>query len=794
MKIGNNKEVLKDVFLLIMDVSKAKLNDKAIKDALQNVEYDEDAEVDKNQKPIKDIAKAAKLDDRKVADTISMGLMSSSLFEKLDKVKRRWTDQYPAVFINPGAALRNKIVTFVGDHAKSRCPYSAVKEFMNKLEEDEEIGRKPSPKYITNNKHLFKKVKVGNEEYIRLTNIGKRIYNHLKEQSKEDINENYGRPSMMTRPQLKELKRIINEMNMRWKYGGGREQRYQAKLMINSRGIPIIAFNRPLPEDLNIKWFGEFTNETKKSEILNDKSNMKVNKNKPPMKENLAKSVLIHENKKIGKPIITSSTPKGSNFFYDMWMKHAVQTFESIGFNKSQLAELRKIINELNKTWKHEARLMPENKGGVRIQFDTQLTEETAKQYTEDFNKAIAESDVLRDYAFIMNESKLFENLTPSAFAEIVEKHNKEWDFKGTVSEYTVTFEEGIPPEVLEQYTEDIVGSDSSLKVINKTDNSITFESAIKGVPDKPKPNDRVNGIEFHPPTFNAPDAPPAASDMPVGEADDIQQGATSDDPEVFAKQMIINSTVNNNPDFSKDLALQRLQRDLKSAKQGLTSYERRQKQHTDPEEFDTIIEKTKKWIDELDKEIKSGGKWVEQLLNDVKNKDYKEIEKWDIREGATNENGLGDIQDFYRAAKQAEKDGNIRGLSKLYTGDNDPIEYHFLFINLPDREDVKVYFDHLSQVVVMEIDGVDDDISIDGFKEFIGESVSEGLKGKSKDEMKKIVENIFDVIMKTKFHDQAHEELDKLLADHNVSFDGHGKITIEDSEGQEIIYTISIS
>jgi hypothetical protein len=127
--------------------------------------------------------------------------------------------------------------------------------------------------------------------------------------------------------------------------------------------------------------------------------------------------------------------------------------------------------------------------------------------------------------------------------------------------------------------------------------------------------------------------------------------------PETFAKMMIINSVINNNPNLDKNLAMKRLNKDLDDAKRNVESYKKRAGQ-SNPE-YDLIISKHEKWVEELEKEIKSNGKWADKLLNDVKNGDYSEIEKYDdgyltlgvVRESAKYdvEAAVKDIVEFNR-------------------------------------------------------------------------------------------------------------------------------------------------
>lgn len=117
-------------------------------------------------------------------------VIENAINEALVKIKRRWTESYPAVFINPEAVLRNKIVKFIGGHPLCRCTREQFNEYCNKMEEDVEVGRKPSASWLSKNKHIVKTMEVAGEQYVKLTENGKRIFNHLGDNS--PLNESTG--------------------------------------------------------------------------------------------------------------------------------------------------------------------------------------------------------------------------------------------------------------------------------------------------------------------------------------------------------------------------------------------------------------------------------------------------------------------------------------------------------------------------------------------------------------------------------------------------------------------------
>ena len=105
------------------------------------------------------------------------------LNEGLTKIKRQWTEAYPAVFVNKDASMRNKIVEFIGENG---CTYEEFRDFCKNMSEDAEIGKSPNPAWLSQNKKIVKVVEVGNKKYVRLTELGKRVLEML---NNKEINE-----------------------------------------------------------------------------------------------------------------------------------------------------------------------------------------------------------------------------------------------------------------------------------------------------------------------------------------------------------------------------------------------------------------------------------------------------------------------------------------------------------------------------------------------------------------------------------------------------------------------------
>ena len=64
----------------------------------------------------------------------------------------------------------------------------------------------------------------------------------------------------------------------------------------------------------------------------------------------------------------------------------------------------------------------------------------------------------------------------------------------------------------------------------------------------------------------------------------------------------------------------------------------------------------------------------------------------------------------------------------------------------------------------------------------------------KTKKQRERIIENVYDIVLATKFAVQARKEMEKDLRGKNITLDkGSGTITIEIGENQCVQYTISI-
>ena len=58
----------------------------------------------------------------------------------------------------------------------------------------------------------------------------------------------------------------------------------------------------------------------------------------------------------------------------------------------------------------------------------------------------------------------------------------------------------------------------------------------------------------------------------------------------------------------------------------------------------------------------------------------------------------------------------------------------------------------------------------------------------------KRIIENIYDIILETQFKKEAQKEMHKDLNNHNIAVEkNNGKIEIQDTNGNRVLYTITI-
>jgi hypothetical protein len=213
-KIGTDKEILNTIY---KELDKKypnlrSINIDTVKSVISRIEYDEDGDVKYKQGDITTLA--GMLGNKNVvnvANDMSDIVLSSSLMEGVRRIKRRHTENHPAVDINPEAKMRNKIVEFIGGHDKCRCTKDELISFMNNLSEDEEIGKAPNKNYITSNKKLFSNLKIGNKEYIKLTEIGRRVLEVILKKEEKNMNESstFGG---MSKEDLTHFTNVLNSM------------------------------------------------------------------------------------------------------------------------------------------------------------------------------------------------------------------------------------------------------------------------------------------------------------------------------------------------------------------------------------------------------------------------------------------------------------------------------------------------------------------------------------------------------------------------------------------------------
>lgn len=134
---------------------------------------------------------------------------------------------HPVAYMNDSAKMRNKIVEYIGDKGKSMCGVDDINEFMGNMSKDESIGKSPAEGYLKRNKQIFELVSRGGKDSVRLTGIGKKIYEKYK--------------VVEYKKQLSELGSVIEQLNTDWVYKG--------KLKECRTGY-IVEFDKDIPEDV----------------------------------------------------------------------------------------------------------------------------------------------------------------------------------------------------------------------------------------------------------------------------------------------------------------------------------------------------------------------------------------------------------------------------------------------------------------------------------------------------------------------------------------------------------------
>lgn len=568
-KIGSDKNSVDTVYNgLISKFGKQDTVKDTIKAVISRIEIDDDGSIDRKQKDLSILAKM--FGDK---NTVNMAndikdLLSGNIDEAITKIKRRHTEEYPAVHINPDAKMRNKIVEFIGSHDKCRCTVEELKEFMNNLSEDEEIGKTPNKNYISSNKKLFSKIKVGNNECIKLTGIGKRVYNHLKEKSEQDMNE------AKDLSKYKSVNDVLKAVGITGKdaeeisaldlEGAGDQKLYDrikkatdletAKNLMGWWGADVEELNEAAQRQDTKVYNGE------KYEIWHEVPNGYYAVGLDSMENQIAMTYFDkqdqaeeHAEREIDgflneKLIMEYAEVDEEEMARIREIRGSLGGKGSVDFptyKKEELAEFARIVKELNDETGIEAKLGLSQRGDLIVGFKNDIEQDAGMGYMEKFGEAVNSSEILTpECADCANgeeveESKKYstklivEAMNLDDFSTVIAALNAGWDYDGIVSEdedgkFTVTFDNTIPPEVIEMYVENILEADPELVYLS-TDGSVAkFEAPIslpetdlnkevEGIPDDPKKNKRIGGIEFHPPVHNDDDAPAGAQDNPAG-------------------------------------------------------------------------------------------------------------------------------------------------------------------------------------------------------------------------------------------------------------------------------------
>ncbi len=103
---------------------------------------------------------------------------SDFINERLETVKRKYTETYPAKNISTYAPVREKILSFVKEN--SGVTHEALMEFISSM--NEEIGSITTRKWLNNNTEYFKisETKEGVKTY-KLSATGERVHKKMQE-------------------------------------------------------------------------------------------------------------------------------------------------------------------------------------------------------------------------------------------------------------------------------------------------------------------------------------------------------------------------------------------------------------------------------------------------------------------------------------------------------------------------------------------------------------------------------------------------------------------------------------
>jgi hypothetical protein len=103
---------------------------------------------------------------------------SDFINERLETVKRKYTETYPAKNISTYAPVREKILSFVKEN--SGVTHEELMEFISSM--NEEIGSITTRKWLNNNTEYFKisKTKEGLKTYT-LSSTGEKVHKKMQE-------------------------------------------------------------------------------------------------------------------------------------------------------------------------------------------------------------------------------------------------------------------------------------------------------------------------------------------------------------------------------------------------------------------------------------------------------------------------------------------------------------------------------------------------------------------------------------------------------------------------------------
>jgi hypothetical protein len=91
-------------------------------------------------------------------------------------VKRKYTENYPAKYVNTNGPIREKILSFLKE--KGSVTYSEMMEFVKSI--NEETGGNTSRKWLNKNTKYFKVTEKNGVKTYKLSSFGEKVHNAIQ--------------------------------------------------------------------------------------------------------------------------------------------------------------------------------------------------------------------------------------------------------------------------------------------------------------------------------------------------------------------------------------------------------------------------------------------------------------------------------------------------------------------------------------------------------------------------------------------------------------------------------------